>query len=133
MRDRDFTKPMLHIKKSLSTTPDSVPTIDAPVPNDILKKILETKIKEEEGVEKPLQELLDEITKKYNVKFEINKKAFAAMMILDADKKPVKAPAADNIPLAVWLTGILDPLGITYEGVVDTILLFPAEKPIKDK
>ena len=74
-----------------------------------------------------------ELTKKYNVKFEINKKAFAAMMILDADKKPVKAPAADNIPLAVWLTGILDPLGITYEGVVDTILLFPAEKPIKDK
>ena len=133
MRDRDFTKPMLHIKKTLSTTPDSVPTIDAPVPNDILKKILETKIKEEEGVEKPLQELLDEITKKYNVKFEINKKAFAAMMILDADKKPVKAPAADNIPLAVWLTGILDPLGITYQGVVDTILLFPAEKPIKDK
>ena len=55
------------------------------------------------------------------------------MMILDADKKPVKAPAADNIPLAVWLTGILDPLGITYQGVVDTILLFPAEKPMKDK
>ena len=98
-----------------------------------MKKILETKIKEDEGVEKPLQELLDELTTKYNVKFEISKKAFADMMINDADKKPVKASAADNIPFAVWLTGILDPLGITYQPVADTILLFPATKPMKDK
>ncbi|NBR07187.1 MAG: hypothetical protein EBT92_15675 [Planctomycetes bacterium] len=133
MRDRDFTKPMLHVKKQVETGSDSVPTIDGPTPNENLKKILETKIKEDEGVEKPLQELLDEITKKYNVKFEINKKAFAAMMIDDADKKPIKASAADNIPFAVWLTGILDPLGITYQPVVDTILLFPSAKPMKDK
>ena len=133
MRDRDFVKPMLHVKKSIEKGSDSVPTIDAPVPNDNIKKILETKIKEDEGVEKPLQELLDELTKKYNVKFEINKKAFAAMMIDDADKKPVKASAADNIPFAVWLTGIFDPLGITYQPVADTILLFPATKPMKDK
>jgi hypothetical protein len=33
----------------------------------------------------------------------------------------------------VWLTGILDPLGITYQPVEDTILLFPAAKPMKDK
>jgi outer membrane protein assembly factor BamB len=133
MRDRDFVKPMLHVKKSIEKGTDSVPTIDAPAPNDNIKKILETKIKEDEGVEKPLQELLDELTKKYNVKFEINKKAFAAMMIDDADKKPVKASAADNIPFAVWLTGIFDPLGITYQPVADTILLFPATKPMKDK
>lgn len=133
MRDRDFVKPMLHVKKSIEKGPDSVPTIDAPFPNDNIKKILETKIKEDEGVEKPLQELLDELTKKYNVKFEINKKAFEAMMIVDADKKPVKASAADNIPFAVWLTGILDPIGITYQPVADTILLFPATKPMKDK
>jgi len=133
MRDRDFLKPMLHVKKPKDKTPDSVPTIDAPTPNDNLKKILETKIKEEEGVEKPLQELLDDITKKYNVKFDISKKAFAAMMIDDVDKKTIKASAADNIPFAVWLTGILDPLGITYQPVADTILLFPAAKPMKDK
>jgi len=73
------------------------------------------------------------LTKKYNIKFEINKKAFAAMMIEDADKKPVKAPAADNIPLAVWLTETLDPIGVTYQPVADTILLFPSAKPMKDK
>jgi hypothetical protein len=133
MRDRDFVKPMFHVKKSIEKGSDSVPTIDAPAPNDNMKKILETKIKEDEGVEKPLQELLDELTTKYNVKFEISKKAFADMMINDADKKPVKASAADNIPFAVWLTGILDPLGITYQPVEDTILLFPAAKPMKDK
>lgn len=133
MRDRDFLKPMLHVKKPMDKTSDSVPTIDAPTPNDTLKKTLETKIKEDEGVEKPLQELLDEITKKYNVKFDISKKAFAAMMIDDVDKKPIKASAADNIPFAVWLTGILDPVGITYQPVADTILLFPTAKPMKDK
>jgi len=133
MRDRDFVKPMFHVKKSIEKGSDSVPTIDAPAPNDNMKKILETKIKEDEGVEKPLQELLDELTTKYNIKFEISKKAFAAMMIEDADKKPVKALAADNIPFAVWLTGILDPLGINYQPVEDTILLFPAAKPMKDK
>lgn len=50
MRDRDFTKPMLHIKKSLSTTPDSVPTIDAPVPNAILKKYLKRKSKKRKAL-----------------------------------------------------------------------------------
>lgn len=134
LRDRDFPKPMFHVKKPVSNEPSTpATTVDAPTPDANLKKILETKIKEEEGVEKPLQELLDELTKKYNIKFEINKKAFAAMMIDDADKKPVKAPAADNIPLAVWLTETLDPIGVTYQPVADTILLFPSAKPMKDK
>lgn len=133
MRDRDFPKPMYHITKPKNTTTENSSTIDAPAPNDGLKKILESKITEEEGKEKPLQELLNDISKKYNIKMEINKKAFAEMMIDDADKKPVTAPAADNIPLAVWLTNILDPLGITYQPAIDTVVLFPAGKPKKDK
>ncbi|GEM_PF-343192 len=132
MRDRDFPKPFYHITKTKEAISENPSTIDAPAPSDILKKILESKVTVEEGKEKPLQELLDEISKKFNIKIEINKKSFADMMIDDADKKPAKALAAENIPLAVWLTNILDPLGITYQPAIDTVILFPAGKPKKD-
>ena len=41
--------------------------------------------------------------------------------------------SVDGDKRSAALASLKEPLGITYQGVVDTILLFPAEKPIKDK